>query len=50
MCMELGWVEFKTSQQSDVQNCEASQIRKKKKKKVLGASNKRHCIKRMVKI
>jgi len=31
MCMELGWVEFKTSQQSDVQNCGASQRRRKKK-------------------
>jgi hypothetical protein len=31
MCTELGWVEFKTSQQSIVQNCEAFQRRKKKK-------------------
>jgi len=34
--MELGWVEFKTSQQSDVQNSEASQKRKKKKISVGG--------------
>ncbi len=45
MCMELKWVEFKTSQQSNVQNCEASQ-----RSLVLGANNKGHCIKCMVKI
>jgi hypothetical protein len=50
MCMELGWVEFKTSQQSNVQNCEASQRRRKKRSLVLGASNKGHCTKHMVKI
>lgn len=30
MCMELEWVELKTSQQLNAQNCEASQRRKKK--------------------
>jgi hypothetical protein len=47
--MELGWV-LKTSQQSNVQNCEASQRRRKKRSLVLGGNNKGHRTKHMVKI